>query len=141
MAKKIVAIEGLDHILRNLSPELYEKPLEKFFSRAGVAITNKQAEHSPVDHGRLKSSLGMGTREGVWEKVRGGGLEIGTNVMHRGVSYPRILDESSRHHYIGTQRQGALTKDWFSKGPDRAKSNIDKAVATFAKDVGKRWKG
>ena len=139
MADQFVKIEGLEEVLRKVSPDLYEKPLGRFFDRAAIAITNEQKTHAAVDIGRMRASLGEGASESIWEKIRGGGLRIGTNVNHRGTSYPRILDESPRYHYAAGPRTGAQTMGWFSKAPDRAKGNIDKAVDTLAKDIGKEW--
>jgi len=139
MADQFVKIEGLEEVLRKVSPDLYEKPLARFFNRAGIAVTNEQKGFAAVDTGRMRASLGEGATESIWEKIRGGGLRIGTNVNERGTSYPRILDESPRYHYAAGTRSGQQTMGWFSRAPERAQGNIDKAVSTLATDIGKEW--
>lgn len=103
-----VRIEGLAEIQRKLDPSVLLKPLEDFFKKAAITVQSKARERSPLDTGRLRSSIqytASATR-----------AEIGTNVTARGFPYPAALDASPRYHYRGKGPfGGAPTQGWFTK--------------------------
>ena len=52
-----VEIVGLAEVLKKLDPDLYAKPLRRFWERAGIVVQSRAREKSPVDTGRLRASI------------------------------------------------------------------------------------
>jgi len=140
-AEASVKIEGLERAIKKLAPSLYGKPVERFLNRVGIAVTKKQTEYAATKSARMKTSLGMGEEGNVWQPLGkpATGLRIGTNVKHKGFSYPRALDESAKYHYARGPRKGQQTMGWFSKGVERAKDEIDKSLETLKREIAERW--
>jgi len=145
-------IKGLDRLLSKVNPQLLNKPMKEFLTKAAIVVQGKARERAPVDTGRLRSSIAYKVDSAAfptWAKV-------GTNVRsNSGALYPRILDESDRTHYRGGKaaglpsmravaqgktiggvgigaRMGSQTKGWFSKVPDLVKASIQ----TLLRDMG-----
>jgi hypothetical protein len=57
MASVTVKIEGLEDLLKKLSPDLYAGPLKKFLERAAIRVQSGARTLAPVDTGRLRSSI------------------------------------------------------------------------------------
>lgn len=130
-----VEIRGLERIMRKLGPGLIDKPLRRFFERAALAVENEAKKRSPVDTGRMRASLTHEIDRGrppLWAKV-------GTNVKHKGVSYPRVLEESPIHHYRGTPFVGQPTKGWFSGSVKKAMGAIRGFVRRLGEEIGDEW--
>ena len=137
MAKK-GHIENLDKAIERLTDPLWDKPTEDYFDRAGIAVLDEAKRESPVETARLRNSLSKGGASNIWHPIKNG-LEIGSNVSHRGFFYPRALDESARFHHADGPRRGQRTKGFFTNAPKRAKRMLDKARAAFNRDTLKAW--
>lgn len=57
MASISVRIDGLDELLKKLTPDLYAEPLRKFWQRASITVQSRARELSPVDTGLLRNSI------------------------------------------------------------------------------------
>lgn len=130
-----VEIRGLERIMRKLGPGLIDKPLRRFFKRAATEVNSRARDRAPVDTGVMRASLREEIDRGrppLWAKV-------GTNVTHKGVSYPRVLEESPIHHYRGTQFAGQPTKGWFSGSVKKAMGAIRGFVRRLGEEIGDEW--
>lgn len=137
MAKK-EPIENLGKAIKRLQDPLWTKPVENYFDRAGISVLDEAKRWSPVETARLRTSLAKGATNNLWKPIKNG-LEIGTNVKHRGFSYPRALDKSAKYHHADGPRRGQRTKGWFSDAPARARKALDKARASFNKETLMAW--
>lgn len=125
------------------SGSIIQRPVKRYFTRAGEIVLNSAREHSPVDSARLKGSLARGKAGGVWEQSGSrwnAQLRVGTNITHGGFSYPQMLDESSRHTYAygrrgGGPRFGQPTAGWFSGAPKRTDAKLQRALSRLGEDI------
>lgn len=78
MSQISVKLEGLDKAIRNVDPRILRAPLRRFFERSGIQVTNYAKERSPVDTGRLRSSLANYTDRAEPPMY----ARIGTNVFY-----------------------------------------------------------
>lgn len=132
-------IDRMVRKLRNLEAGRTLRPhVMRYFERAGETVLNNLRVWSPVKTGRLRTSLAKGAPEGLW-RISGfpvpKQLRIGTNVKHRGESYPRILDKSPIHTYARGPREGQLTQGWFSKSKDRTRRSLNKLRDILGADI------
>ena len=151
-----VKIENLAEVLGKMSPALYADALRKFWERAAETVLNYARLNAPVDTGRMRSSLAKGAPGNVWSLDNASTpqwMKIGTNVNRNGFSYPKVLEESDRYHYIGggaggagnlkTKTKGLFsgkpTKGWFSGSFTEAKPDIGSWVKALAKEIGAKW--
>ena len=137
MAKK-GHIKNLDKAIDRLTAPMWDKPTERYFDRAGIAVLGEAAKVSPVKSARLKNSLSKGGASNIWHPVKNG-LEIGSSVKHKNFSYPSALDASARYHYANGPLQGGRTKGFFTNAPKAAQSDLNKAHSAFNKETQKEW--
>lgn len=137
MAKK-GHIKNLDKVIRRLNEPLWTKPQEDYLTRAGIAILDEAKRESPVETARLRGSLGKGGASNIW-RLGKKGLEIGSNVSHRGFFYPDALDKSRRFHHRDGPRRGQRTKGYFTNAPKRARAALNKARKAFSKETLAAW--
>lgn len=134
----------LNRILRKCDPKILADPLKRFFDRAGIAVTNQAKLSAPVDTGRMRASLGKGASGGIWDQDTSAPplwLKVGTNVNHRGFSYPFALDNSDRYHYRGTHPnlRGKPTQGWFSSSLEKSVNDIRRFLATLGREIRQNW--
>ena len=130
MAKQI-RVEGLEHLLSKLSPDLLKKPMREFFKRATITVQGTARKRSPVDTGYLRSSLSTeidGREVPLWGKV-------GTDIA----VYPEVLEESSRHHYRGGPFRGQQTQHWLSGSLMESETVLKGLLDDLGDDIRKQW--
>ena len=135
--------EQLDKILRKLSPGLYMKIVGPFLNKLGLVLSRDMVLHAPVQFNRLRPSLNKGGAGNIWKpfgSVNEPGLIIGTNVTHKGRSYPAKLDRDPRYHYRRGPFAGQQTAGFFSDAPERTNTERAALVGDLADDVAAEWK-
>jgi hypothetical protein len=152
-------VKGLAEVMKHVDPAILEQPVKEFYERCGEYALNAAKAKSPVDTGRLRSSLAR-TGGGIFQRVSswaqstfgGGGniwrydggrvprsLTVGTNVTHDGESYPQKLDESPFTRYRGTQFAGQKTQGWFSQARDALNDKVKDYLSIMARDIETLW--
>lgn len=162
MTQMKIEIEGLEEALRDLSPELYRKPLRNFFERSAATVSNGAKSRAPVDTGRLRSSLTY--QVGDERAVVGSNvhyapyIEYGTGrlgdpaVPHKSGHWPppAALDVWAGRHgfasgYIVARAiglRGGLEPRKFLRGAlEDSMSAIKGFVDKLSEDIAARWGG
>jgi len=157
-----VKIDGLDALIKDTDPAVLREPLSRFFTRAGMVNMSETQKRSPVDTGRLRSSLARGGADSVWSLHSKSRLPdrliVGTKVTHKGESYPAKLETEAGYHYRGgrahgrahpkavgpfaTMRTGLLgkpTKGWFSGGIRLASKRFPEFMRRMAREIEEHW--
>lgn len=131
--KIVVTVQNLDNILRRMNHDyLLGAPWRKAMTHATLAALSAAQERSPVDTGRLRSSI---TNRIDASSVPLWG-EVGTNVF-----YGETLEFGARYHYRAGPRRGAPTRGWFSGALDTAAGAIANALRDAARAIEAAWKG
>lgn len=117
-----VEIEGLAEALKKLSPDLYAEPLRKFWNRAAVVVQGRARDKSPVDTGRLRSSImyEIDTANPPLYAV------VGSDV------------EYAPYQEFGTSR-GVPAVGYLSGGMRDSKSDIDHLVSVLGDEIAAKW--
>jgi hypothetical protein len=158
-----ITMKGMKEVLKNLDPMVTIVPLRSFFERAGEIILNHARARAPVDTGRLVTSLGRGAPGNIWEldqAARPLWLKIGTNVTHRGISYPLKLEEKPTYHYRGGRAEGRVhrsatgarhaartalygqkTQHWFSGAAEVGRRELERASELLGIEIARRLNG
>lgn len=150
-----VTVKGLDAAVKRLSPAALGKPVRRFLERAGEEVLGAEKDRSPIDEGRLVTSLGHGSPEGIWDMDSGQmpkSLWIGTNVQHEGFPYPAALDASPRYHYRGKAHAaaggrgrsalfGKPTKGWFTEAAETVRDKIEGHVRRLGQEIEEALRG
>lgn len=138
MADVTVEVRGLEEAMARLSPAALRGPFGRFLKRTGVKLQALLTERSPVDTGRLQTSLAFqvdGGEPPTWVKV-------GSNVAADGFGYPVQLDESDWTHYVGTQWAGEPTKGWFSATiEEKGMPEVERLVGILEDELAKEMNG
>ena len=140
-----IEVKGVDQLSRKLKPEVLNKPMRDFLTKAAIVVQSKARERAPVDTGRLSGSIAYQVDSAAfptWAKVGPMGQAGGETQVYGG-----ILDTNARYHYRGGKalglpsmravaqgksrggvaigaRMGSQTKGWFSKVPELVKSTV-----------------
>jgi hypothetical protein len=110
MISLTVEAKGLDEQIRKLDGfnKVYQNQVKLAAMKTTVHWEAEWIKIAPVYKGRYRQSL-MGSAK--VQSTVGGEIvgTVGTNVTHRGVSYPAVLEASERYHYRSGPRAGMPT--------------------------------
>ena len=106
-------------------------------ARLGIALLNKATLVSPVKSGRTRGSLKKGAAANIWAESRNK-LIIGTAVSHKGVFYPRVLDEGGAK-YANGPFAGQSLSGWFTNVGEKSQADIEKALDATKQELLKQW--
>lgn len=123
-------IEGLDEALKKLSPEQLSTPLFEFMRDAASAVEEAKKERSPVDTGRLRSSI---QRE-IDEARPPAFAQVGTNV-----EYGATLDAGPYHYRAGTF-EGQPTAGWFTGYVEDWRPKFDEYLERLKEKLAALWR-
>ena len=105
-----IEAKGVDEQIRKLEgfDRAYQNRTKLGMMKSTIYLEGEWIKIAPVYKGRYRQSL-MGS--GRVQSVAGGEVmgTVGTNVTHRGVSYPAVLESSERYHYRSGPRAGQKT--------------------------------
>lgn len=105
-----IETKGIDEQIRKLAgfDRTYSNHVKLAAMKSVVHLEAGWIKIAPVYKGRYRQSL-MGS--GKVRSIAGGEVmgTVGTNVTHRGVSYPAVLESSERYHYRSGPRAGQKT--------------------------------
>jgi hypothetical protein len=105
-----IEARGVDEQIRKLEgfDKAYQNHTKLAMMKGVVHLEAEWIKIAPVYKGRYRQSL-MGS--GKVQSIAGGEVmgTVGTNVTHRGVSYPAVLESSERYHYRSGPRAGQKT--------------------------------
>jgi hypothetical protein len=125
---RTVVVEGLDELLRKLTPELYEPAGKAALTEIGASAANAARAGAPRLSGKLAGSITPKTNPGPqprWAAVRVGA------VSSRGYGYPKLLEFSPKHGH----------RDWLKSAVTRAQGSFAAAVDKAARAVEGKWRG
>ena len=101
---------GIDEQIRQLDrfDSVSLKETQEAMKRSVLLLESRWAKVAAVDKGTYRQSLiGSGrVRTIAGSEIIG---TVGTNITHRGVSYPAVLETSDKHHYRSGPRAGQKT--------------------------------
>jgi hypothetical protein len=127
-ASRTVVVEGLDELLRKLTPELYEPAGKAALTEIGEAAAASARAGAPRLSGKLQGSITPKVNGGakpLWAAVRVGALSS------RGYGYPKLLEFSPKHHH----------RDWLKSSVGRARGSFASAVDKAARAVEAKFRG
>lgn len=131
-----IKIEGLDALLRKLRGQaLYAQPYREALAKSALLVESAGKKRAPVDTGRLRASIThrLDPRDApLW-------AEVGTNVRHKGESYPAKLELSDRTHYRRGPFKGQPTKGWLSGALQDSRAQIERFLAVAAAKIEAAW--
>lgn len=122
MADITVEIKGLEKVLAKLNKELYAGPLRTFWLRAAMAVQGRAREKSPVDTGRLRSSI-------VYEVDSASPplyAKVGSDVFY------------APYQEFGTGR-GVPARHYLQGGADDSMSDIEMYVDALGTEIASAW--
>lgn len=149
-----IRIVGLEKLMAKArDPRLVDVPAKKFLNRSGVLVAGNVRERTPVDTGRLRSS--------ITHELRGtSSVRIGTNVKYAPSvefgsqpHFPPVaaLQPWARRHGFpaGTggaflvaraiSRRGTKPREMFKKGLAASLGDVRRFLGDFARDIERRW--
>lgn len=105
-----IETKGIDEQIRKLEgfDKAYTNHVKLAAMKSTVYLEAEWVKIAPVYKGRYRQSLIGSARV---QSIAGGDVMgiVGTNVTHRGVSYPAVLESSERYHYRSGPRAGMKT--------------------------------
>lgn len=157
-------VVGLDKLVRSTKPEILRRPMRRFFDRAGIAVRNAAVRRTPVDVGRLRSSMTYRVDDSdlpLW-------VQIGSNVEYTkpvefGTGLLSDAPDSKRRRYfpppaaldVWAKRHGApngfvVARAIFFRGGTRPRrmlrdgltaslGTIQNFVSQAAAEIGNEW--
>ena len=138
MADYEVKIYGGEDLRAKLNDEtLTAGPIRQMLRSIAVLLRRAAREHSPVDTGRMRSSL---TYE-MDAQPMPHWARVGTNVTapRSHFPYPAHLEGSTRTHYRRTKRRGQPTQGWFSSTVPEQMPAIEVRVLEALRRIGEKW--
>ena len=126
-----------------LSPKgLYDDDIGESLEMIGMVVSGDQVRNAPVLYNRLKPSLNKGGAGNIWQTSGSGAnmsLVMGTNVSHKGKSYPKMLDTNPRYHYARGPMKGQRTLGFFSGAFRRTWDHRQQVMRWFMGKIAARW--
>lgn len=125
---RVVRVEGLDELLRKLTPALYEEAGKAALREIAEAGAQSARAGAPRMRGKLASSISPKVNRGVkpaWAVVKVAALSP------RHYPYPRLLEFSPKHRH----------RDWLKHAVERASSAFESAVGKAAGAIERKFGG
>ena len=121
-----IQIEGLDELLRKLTPELYEAAGKTALKEISESAAGSARAGAPRQRGKLAGSITGKVNAGAkpaWAAVKVAALSP------RGYSYPKLLEFSPKHHH----------RNWLQNAVNRARGAFASAIGRAASAVERKW--
>ena len=132
MSDTRITITGADEIERKCNPELYAASITRILTKTAIQGENLAKERSPVDTGRLRSSIAHeidSSSPPMWAR-------FGTNVRYGlYLNSPVTRDP----HYRAGPRRGASTAEWMTGVAADLSGFAAAQVAGELSDIEGKW--
>lgn len=165
MTRLNARIEGLDELIAATDPKILSQPLRRFFDRSGETVKNEIKPLTPVDRGRLRSSMAHvvdPSNPPMWARIGTNveyakPVEFGTGILSdapdskrsRYFPPPAALDVWAKRHGLLSgfvaalaifRRGGTKPKRMMRDGFDKSIQRINSHLADAAREIEQEWK-
>jgi len=137
MSDATIQLEGMDHLLKVTTPDLYRAEVQTIVSKGAIFGEGKAKEASPVDKGRLRGAITHRIGEMTAEYGVIGGLAGGGTVGVYGLALDKPVTRDP--HYRGGPRSGSPTRGWFSDTRDETQEKVNELVQESIKKIESTW--
>lgn len=134
MSDLSIGFEGLDHLQKMTTPELYKQELQTIVTKGAIYGENRAKGFAPVDTGRLRGAISheIGSLQSRYGVIGGG--TVG--------EYGKKLDESvgRKYRYRRGPRQGDLLKDWFTQTYALTQAEAQRLISAAITRIESTWR-